>query len=292
MLLNAKLMLQSAATGLITGCVAALVGLCLVLTYRMARVINFAQAALGCVGAFTMLQLYQAGWAFGPAALVGMLAGAALSVVVGATLLLLFPEASADAKTGLSIGVLVSLLSGGLLIFGDGPNRFPEVLPNTSLRVFDVVLPGPTLAGLGMALVLAVGLAALLKYTRVGAQLRAVSVRPTAAEVLGIPVRGLTVAAWAGGGAITTAAMIVIAPSQSGQFYPMSLLVLPGLAAALCGLFRSLLATLVGGILIGIAGGILTRYPDLSPYQDSVPFVFILVVLLLTLRNERWDAAR
>ena len=61
-------MFESAVSGLITGSAGALIGLCLVLTYRMAGVINFAQASFGTFGAFTMLQLYDAGWAYLPAA--------------------------------------------------------------------------------------------------------------------------------------------------------------------------------------------------------------------------------
>jgi branched-chain amino acid transport system permease protein len=86
--------------------------------------------------------------------------------------------------------------------------------------------------------------------------------------------------------------MIIIAPSQGGQFVDMSLLILPGLAAALCGLFRSLPLTAIGGVLIGAIGGMTVQWDLLAPYSDSVPFFVVLIILLVTQRRETWDAAR
>jgi branched-chain amino acid transport system permease protein len=269
-----------------------LIGLCLVLTYRTAGVINFAQAAFGTFGAFTMLQLYDGGWGYVPAAVVGLATGAALSVLLGMVMLHLFPEASVDTKTGVTIGVLVTMLTAGLLIFGNDPHQFPAVLANVSVTVGGVVVPGPTIAGIVLAVVLAAMLTAYLARTRTGTQIRAVASRPVTAEVLGIPVRSLTVAIWGAGGAITAAAMLIIAPSQGGQYFQMSLLILSGLAAALCGLFRSLALTVIGGLVIGVLGGILTESKALTPYADSVAFVLILAILLVTQRKETWDAAR
>jgi len=285
-------MFESAVSGLITGSAGALIGLCLVLTYRMAGVINFAQASFGTFGAFTMLQLYDAGWAYLPAAVVGLATGAVLSVLLGLVMLRFFPEASVDTKTGVTIGILVTMLTAGLLIFGNDPHQFPAVLPNVSVTIGGVVVPGPTIAGIALAVVLAAGLTAYLNGTRRGTQIRAVASRPVTAEVLGIPVRGLTIAIWGAGGTITAAAMLIIAPSQGGQYYQMSLLILSGLAAALCGLFRSLPATVAGGLVIGILGGLLTESKSLTPYADSVAFVLILVILLVSQRKETWDAVR
>ena len=44
--------------------------------------------------------------------------------------------------------------------------------------------------------------------------------------------------------------------------------------------------------MIGILGGLLTESKALTPYADSVAFVLILVILLVTQRKETWDAAR
>ena len=135
-------MFESAVSGLITGSAGALIGLCLVLTYRTAGVINFAQAAFGTFGAFTMLQLYDAGWAYVPAAIVGLATGAVLAVLLGLVMLRFFPEASVDTKTGVTIGILVTMLTAGLLIFGNDPHQFPAVLPNVSVTIGGVVVPG------------------------------------------------------------------------------------------------------------------------------------------------------
>lgn len=275
-----------------TGCVAALLGVCLVLTYRMAGVINFAQASMGAAGAFVMLELYNSGWAFVPAIAVGVLFSAVLAAVIGLIMLTFFAESSLDTKTGVTIGLLVSFLSLGIKIFGDDAHAFPAVLPGTSITISGVVVPGVTLVGLALAALLAAGMTAYLSLTRSGTMMRAIASRPTTAEVLGLPVRPLSVAIWAASGAVTTIAMIIVAPSQGGRFADMSLLILPGLAAALCGLFRNLPATVIGGVLIGAIGGMTVQSDFFSPYSTSTPFFVVLVILLVTQRRETWDAAR
>ena len=111
-------------------------------------------------------------------------------MLLGLVMLRFFPEASVDTKTGVTIGILVTMLTAGLLIFGNDPHQFPAVLPDVSVTIGGVVVPGPTLAGIALAVVLAVGLTAYLNRTRRGTQIRAVASRPVTAEVLGIPVRG------------------------------------------------------------------------------------------------------
>ena len=66
-------MIQSAVAGLISGGAYALLGVCIVLLYRMVGVLNIAQAAIGCLGAYTMLVLYGFGWPLLVGVLVGML---------------------------------------------------------------------------------------------------------------------------------------------------------------------------------------------------------------------------
>lgn len=285
-------MIQSGLAGLIYGCAAALIGLCLVLTYRMAGVINFSQASLGTYGAFIMLHFYNHGWALVPAILAGLVVGGGLAVIVGLAMLKFFPDASVDVKTAVTIGILVSFLALGARSFGTTPQVFPQILSSAAVTISGVVIPGPTVLGIVLALALSFALTVFLRYTKTGTQLRAVSSRPVTAELLGIPVRALTIAIWALGGIITTMAAIIIAPFQGGSYADMSLLIIPGLAAALFGVFRSLPLTVIGGLGIGVVGGFVSSSATLSPYQQSVAFFVILIILLYRQRREVWDAAR
>jgi len=93
-------------------------------------------------------------------------------------------------------------------------------------------------------------------------------------------------------GAVTAFAMMIIAPLRSPDFMSLSLLVVPALAAALIGAFRSFRAALLGGVLIGIVEGMVSALEFGARFRGVVPFLVILIVLLWSQRGARWDAAR
>jgi branched-chain amino acid transport system permease protein len=131
-----------------------------------------------------------------------------------------------------------------------------------------------------------------LARTRTGLELRALSQRPMAAELIGIRVRLLALGVWAVTGAVTAFALMIIAPLRSPDFASLSLLVVPALAAALIGAFVSFRAALIGGVMIGVLEGAVSALDFVSQYRSTVPFIVILAVLLWSQRGARWDEAR
>jgi branched-chain amino acid transport system permease protein len=97
---------------------------------------------------------------------------------------------------------------------------------------------------------------------------------------------------WGVTGAFTTFALMIIAPQRSPNFMTLSLLVVPALAAALVGLFRSFWLTIAGGIVIGVVEGLASSIDVVSDYRSAIPFIVILAVLLWSQRSARWDEAR
>ena len=131
-----------------------------------------------------------------------------------------------------------------------------------------------------------------LNNTKVGLNLRALADRPMAAELLGIRVQLLSLLVWGMTGAFTTFALMIIAPQRSPNFMTLSLLVVPALAAALVGLFRSFWRTLAGGIGLGLVEGMASSVDSISQYRSAIPFLVVLAVLLWSQREARWDEAR
>ena len=151
---------------------------------------------------------------------------------------------------------------------------------------------GRQLVSIALAVILTVAVEQFLARTRTGLQLRALSERPMAAELLGVPVRPLALGVWAASGAMTTIALMLIAPLRSPDFGSLSLLVVPAFAAALVGMFQSFRAALAGGILIGVIEGLASGFVELAQYRSAVPFLVILTVLMWSQRGARWDEAR
>lgn len=285
-------MIQSAIAGLVSGGAYAALGVCVVVMQRMVGVLNFAQAAIGAFGAFVVFVLYGDGIAYAPAALAGTAAAAGIAALLGLAMSTWFSEAGPRVRSTVAVAMLITLLASGFRAFGDSPRTVPEVLPGVTFTVAGVVITAASVAAIAGSAGIALALWLFLSRARTGVRLRALSERPTSAELLGIPARRLTVGVWAATGAVSSLAILVIAPSRGGDFLSLSMLIVPALAAALIGLFRSLGATVAGGIGIGLLEGLATQFSSIGPYRHALPLLVILAILLWSQRSQVWDAAR
>lgn len=285
------LQLSAAVAGLATGGAYALLGLSTLLTHRLVAVVNFAQAAVGAFGAFTMVVLFDAGVPLAAAVPCGLLVAAALHVGLGAVVVRWFAEAGVGVKAAVTIAAYTGLVALGLRLFGaQHPRRFPNPLGGPALTLGGVVVTWAAVVTMLLAVLFAVLPAVVLRRTRVGLLLRAAAERPTTAQLVGVRVPRLSLAVWAVAGAAGALAVMVVAPQLAGDFASQALLVTPALAAALVGGFRSFTWTFVGGVALGVLQGLASTVVALQQYRGVLPFLVILVVLLWTRRRDRWDS--
>jgi len=283
----------AAVAGLSAGGAYAILGVCAIFTYRLVAVVNFTGAAIGATGIFIMVALHEAGVPLLPAVLVGIAAGALAGVLIGLVMTTWFANANASTKAAVTAALLVGIIAIGLrLTGGQHPHNFPELIPGSAFRLAGVEVTWAAVMTLLLAIVFTVLTEQFLARTRIGLQLRALSQRPMAAELIGIRVRLLALGVWAVTGAVTSFALMIIAPLRSPDFASLSLLVVPALAAALIGAFASFRAALLGGVTIGILEGAVSAVDFISQYRSTVPFIVILAVLLWSQRGARWDEAR
>ncbi|MBB6486006.1 branched-chain amino acid ABC transporter permease [Rhizobium lusitanum] len=283
----------AAVAGLSAGGAYAILGVCAIFTYRLVAVVNFTGAAIGATGTFIMVALHEAGMPLLPAALSGIAAGALAGVLIGLVMTTWFANVNASTKAAVTAALLVGIIAIGLrLTGGQHPHYFPELIPGSAFRLAGVEVTWAAVTTLLLSVVFTLVTEQFLARTRIGLQLRALSQRPMAAELIGIRVRLLALGVWAVTGGVTSFALMIIAPLRSPDFSSLSLLVVPALAAALIGAFASFRAALLGGLTIGILEGAVSTIDLVSQYRSTVPFIVILAVLLWSQRGARWDEAR
>src|SRR5579872_99833 len=286
-------LLTAAAAGLAGAGAYALLGVCTVFTYRLVAVVNFTGAAIGAAGAFVFVTLAEAGAPLLPSAVAGIAFGALLGVAIGFVMTRWFAGANASTKAAVTVALLVGIVAIGLrLTGGQHTHSFPDLVPGAAFRLAGVEVTNAAIATLALALLFTVSADLFLMRTRAGLHLRALSERPMAAELIGVPVRSLSLFVWGVTGAATTLALMIVAPQRAPDFMSLSLLVVPALAAALIGFFNSFWAALIGGAALGVAESLTSAFPTLSEYRAGAPFLVILAVLLWSQRGARWDDAR
>ena len=286
-------LLSSAVAGLTAGGAYALLGVCAIFTYRLVAVVNFTGAAIGTSGTFALIALYEAGCSLWPAVAIGIVVGTLVGIAVGFIMTTWFADSNASTKAAVTVAMLVGMIAIGLrLTGGQHPHVMPELFPGSAFRLAGVEVTIAAVLTIGLAVGFTVLADWFLNRTRTGLHLRALSERPMAAELLGVRVKLLSILVWAVTGTFTTFALMIIAPQRSPNFMTLSLLVVPALAAALIGLFRSFRVALAGGIMLGVVEGMASAIDGFSQYRSAIPFLVILAVLLWSQREARWDEAR
>jgi branched-chain amino acid transport system permease protein len=281
--------------GLSLGGIFSLAALGIVLIYRTTGVLNFAHGAMGMFSTFVAWQFFygwpHAGW---PAWL--QTAVAVLAAIVFAALLGLFLELAIFrwvrtrpqvVKAVITIGVLLALQSAASLIWKNNAYHLPiYIVPQSwSTTVADVPVGANSVVIVGVALALAFGLAAFLRYTSLGRAMRAVSDNPVSASLWGVPVGKVGAVSWMLGSVIAAVAGILITPVINFDTTSLTLLIIDALAAALIGGMMSLPLTVLGGFVLGL----LETYPTIWIQSIGFPRLVALVVILavLIIRNPR-----
>jgi branched-chain amino acid transport system permease protein len=286
-------MIQQAVAGLVSGGVFAALAVCIVLMYRMLGVLNFSLAAMGGLGASATLYAYgNHGWGTLPAVVVGLLAGALLGAFLGVVMARWFVESSVEIRSTVTIGLLVTGLAIGNRILGGSAHKTPDLVGSGTVHLGGIGVSTGSLVEAAGAIALAFGLGWYLRSTRTGTMLRALSVRPTTAQLMGVPVGPLTISVWAFAGLVSTLAVLFVLPSSTSDFSNISLLILSSMAAALVALLRSLPVAAFAGIGIGMLQSMALYWDSVARYSQAIPFVVITIAMVWWRRKDVWAEAR
>ena len=281
------LVLQSTVSGVVTGCVYALIALSVVIIYKSTDVINFGGGEIVMVGAYLGLlglQYLQMPYLF------IFVFGAAITFIIGALFdRVVLTKVLGRAVPGQSIMVSMVLATVGLSYmlkgtvrlfpYADDVRRLPPFFTGEPIFLGNVILQRQDIAIVVVSLLVMVALWAFFSHTMTGKALRATSQNARAAALIGIPVRNMRMAVWGIASAMSAVAGILLA-SKLTMTPDMGVLVILAFAAAAIGGFTSLPGCVVGGIILGVIQNLVGLF--LSARAISVaPFMVIMIILVL-----------
>jgi ABC-type branched-subunit amino acid transport system ATPase component/branched-subunit amino acid ABC-type transport system permease component len=282
--------------GLTTGSVYALAAIGLVLTYKTSRVFNFAHGSMASVAVLLFFALvYRAGVSWQLAAVLAVVGvGPGLGVafeLLGRRLTPLATEAKVLATIGLVLFISGAVTLWGAHAFGTSPARSSPSLPSSLVRIFGVNIGLDQIIIVAVGIVVTVLLHLLLEHSGVGRSMRAVVENPELLALTGRSPRSAQRAGWALGiGFVTlSGVLLVLSPSYDISVGLLSLLVLQAFGAAAIGGFSSLPLTYLGGLFIGVANALaskfITQATFLTGVPPSLPFIVLFLVLVAAPRH-------
>ena len=269
-------------TGLARGAVLALFALSLVLVWRAARVVNFAQGAMAVTATYVAFVVTGLTGSFFVGLVAALVAGAVLGWAVERGLMRRVAGSSPLAGVIVAVGLVMILQSAlGILV---GGRTLPVEAPfdETPISVGGVPLLSPyDLFVLVVALVVMAGLGLLFTRTPIGLQMRAAAFAPEVSRILGVRVSRLLTLGWALSSAVAALAAVLLVPTELGLTpHATDMLFVLGFTVAVVGGLDSPVGALVGGVGVGVLISLVTGYLGASVAPLAV-LVLLVVVLLV-----------
>lgn len=277
-----QLFMQQMINGVSLGSIYALIALGYTMVYGTIKLINFAHGEVYMMGAFTGFYLVTVlELNFILALIISMLTTALLGVLIERVAYKPLRNSTRIVSLITAIGVSYLLQNSMIYYLGPEVRAFPSPIPNKIFRVFGLVFNSKQLVVFFTTILVMVILQIIVRHTKMGKAMRAVSVNREAAQLMGINVDRVISFTFALGSGLAGIAGVLV-----GVYYnsisPM-MGVTPGLkafVAAVVGGIGSIPGAMVGGYLIGILETIVSFLGG-SMYKDAAVYALLIVILLV-----------
>lgn len=273
---------QQLVNGIILGSIYALLALGYTMVYGIIKLINFAHGDIYMIGAFVgYYAINSLKMNFWIALVFSMIVCAILGVVI--EFLAYRPLRNSTRISALITAIGVSFFLEYIMVYfvGADTRSFPQSIKMHAYHLGSISVTNVQLLILVVALVLMVALQLIVKKTKMGKAMRAVSVDSDAAELMGINVNNTISFTFALGSSLAGAAGVLI-----GLYYnsiePLMGMT-PGIkafVAAVLGGIGIIPGAALGGFVIGILETLSTAI-GLSSYRDAIVYGVLIVILLV-----------
>lgn len=266
------------------GSIYALIALGYTMVYGIIKLINFAHSDVYMVGAyvgyFSMTTLHLG---FLPSLLLAMVITAVLGVVIEKIAYKPLRNATRIAVLITAIGVSLFLEYGTMFFVSASVRTYPQMTGWLAgeLVIGDFKIPNLQLVLFATTVILMILLQFIVKKTKIGKAMRAVSIDQDAAELMGINVNNTISFTFALGSALAGAAGILVGIYYNSINPLMG--VLPGLKAFIAAVFGGIgiiPGAMIGGYVIGAVETFVSGYGN-SMYRDAIVFAILIIILIV-----------
>jgi branched-chain amino acid transport system permease protein len=283
--MSADQFVQYLITGLTQGSIYGLVALGFTIIYAVTRIINFAQGEFVMLGGMISFTLaHSAGLPLAASAPVSLLGAAAVGAVMYLFAIRPARNASVVSLIIMTIGAAIFIRGIAGEVWSVDPVRPPFFTGKESIPILGAFIHPQALWIIGTTLVVTILLHLFLSYTMVGKALKACAVNPGAAGLVGINAKSMALIAFVLAAALGGVAGIVMAPMTLTAYNVGVMIGLKGFVAASIGGFKSPVAGVIGGLLLGVVEALAVAAnwgPFTSSYKDAIAIFVLLLILLL-----------
>ncbi|MDG4781890.1 branched-chain amino acid ABC transporter permease [Micromonospora sp. WMMD961] len=268
--------------GLSRGAVYAAFALALVLIWRAARVVNFAQGAMAVAAAYVAYTVAAATGSYWLGFVVAIVAGLLLGALVDRVVMRHVDHASPLNPVIVALGLVLLIQAVLGMVYGNEFRPAEAPFSRSALSVGGVAVLSPydlfVFAAIG---VVVSGLAWMFARTPVGLRMRAAAFAPEVSRLLGVNVGGMLTLGWALASGVGALAAMLVIPTELGLHpHAMDLVFVSAFTAAVVGGLDSPPGAVVGGLVVGLLLSYVSGYAgsDLTPLAVLVLLLAVLLV--------------
>lgn len=276
--------LQQVINGISLGSIYALIALGYTMVYGIIKLINFAHGDVYMIGAYTgFFCMTSLNLGLIPSMLIAMVLCMILGVAIEKVAYKPLRNASRITVLITAIGVSLFLEYGMMFLVGANVRAYPSAtgLLAQKVSIGTIAIPMQNFFIVGITFVLMILLQFIVKKTRLGKAMRAVSQDADAARLMGINVDNTISFTFMLGSALAGAAGVLVGVYYTSINPLMGYM--PGVKAFIAAVFGgigSIPGAMIGGFFIGMVEVMVAGYAS-SLFKDAVVFAILILILIV-----------
>ena len=267
--------------GLSRGLVYAAFALALVLIWRAARIVNFAQGAMAVATAYAGYSVADATGSYWLGFAVALVGGLILGAVVERVVMRFVDHSSPLNGVVVALGLVLIIQAVLGMIYGNEYRPAAAPFSREAFTVggvallsrFDLFVFGSVAAVVGLLML-------LFTRTDVGLRMRAAAFAPDVSRLLGVNVGGMLTLGWTLAAAVGSLAGMLVLPTELGlNPNAMDIVFVSSFTAAVVGGLDSPVGAVAGGLIVGLVLSYVSGY--LGATVAPMAVLILLTVVLL-----------
>jgi len=275
--------LQYTISGITSGSIYAVIGICWSVVYLITKVLNFTTGEFLMLGGMLTWGFHGAGLGLFPASLIAVAATICIAIVMERTAIRPVRYPSEMTYMMLTIA-LASIIKGGILLkWGSETRKIDPIFGTDVLHVFGATITPQVICVIAFLVIVTVGLSWFFNYTLFGKALRASAVNNTGAKLVGIDISIFRLFCFGLAGGLGAITGIITAPITFTGYEIGLLNGLKGLVVAILGGW-GIIGTVIAGLGLGLLEGFCAGFISAGLKDVFALLVMIIFLIISTYR--------
>ncbi|HUL37248.1 MAG TPA: branched-chain amino acid ABC transporter permease [Thermodesulfobacteriota bacterium] len=279
--------IQYAISGITSGSIYAVIGICWSLVYLITKVLNFTTGEFVMLGGMLTWGFRGAGFGLVPSVLFAISCTILISMILER--IAIRPVRFPSEMTYMMITIAAASVIKGVVLLGWGSETrtIPAFFGTEVIHLFGATMTSQILCVLGLLVIVTLGLSLFLNRTLFGKALRASAINVTGASLMGIDISRFRFFCFGLAGGLGAITGIVITPITFTGYEVGMLTGLKGLVAAIVGGW-TMTGTMVAALLLGLFEGFGAGFISAGLKDVFSLLVMILFLILRTMDLALW----